>query len=116
MLTIIRPQTEKKKQELAVQHEWKETEPVWGDAVRFRQILMNLLSNAVKYMPEGGKINFSICETERTDREKKYEFKIEDNGIGMTPEFVECIFDPFTRADDVKEIQGTWHGDYKKPH
>lgn len=111
VVTIIRPQTEKKKQELSVQRKWKDSGFVFGDAVRFRQILMNLLSNAVKYTPEGGKISLSIRETERTDREKKYGIKIEDNGIGMTPEFVERIFDPFTRAEaDVKEIQGTGLG------
>ena len=111
VVTIIRPQTEKKKQELSVQRKWKDAGFVFGDAVRFRQILMNLLSNAVKYTPEGGKIGLSIYEAERTDREKRYEIKIEDNGIGMTPEFMEHIFEPFTRAEeDVKEIQGTGLG------
>ena len=111
VITIIRSQTEKKKQELSVQRKWKDSGFVFGDAVRFRQILMNLLSNAVKYTPEGGKISLSICEAERTDREKRYEIKIEDNGIGMTPEFMEHIFEPFTRAEeDVKEIQGTGLG------
>ena len=111
VVTIIRPQMEKKKQNLSVQCECKEYGTVLGDPVRFRQILMNLFSNAMKYTPECGKIGFIIHEIQRTEKEKKYEFVIEDTGIGMTPEFIEHIFDPFTRAEsDVKEIQGTGLG------
>ena len=111
VVTIMRPQMDEKKQNLSVQCECKEFRTVLGDPVRFRQILMNLFSNAVKYTPEGGRIGFEIREMERTDREKKYQFKIEDNGIGMTQEFLDHIFDPFARAEsDVKEIQGTGLG------
>ena len=111
VLTIIRPQMDKKKQSLSVQNECKKFGTVMGDPVRFRQVLMNIFSNAVKYTQEGGKIGFLIREVGSTDQEKKYEFKIEDNGIGMTSEFVEHIFDPFSRAEaQVKEIQGTGLG------
>ncbi len=111
VITIMRSQMDKKKQSLSVQSESKEFGTVMGDPVRFRQVLMNIFSNAVKYTPEGGKIAFTIREVEKTDNERKYEFKIEDNGIGMTPEFMEHIFDPFSRAEaHVKEIQGTGLG------
>ena len=69
VITIMRPQIEKKKQDLSVQCECKEFGSVLGDPVRFRQVLMNLFSNAVKYTPEGGKIGFLIREVERTDKE-----------------------------------------------
>ncbi len=111
VVTIMRPQMDKKNQSLSVQCDCKEFGTVLGDPVRFRQILMNIFSNAVKYTPKGGKIDFTIREVEGAEKEKKYEFQIKDNGIGMTPEFMEHIFDPFVRAEeDVKEIQGTGLG------
>ena len=111
VITIIRPQIDKKKQNLSVQCDCKEFGTVSGDPVRFRQILMNLLSNAVKYTPEGGRIEFVIHKTERTEKTEKYEFVIKDTGIGMSSEFIDHIFDPFVRAEsDVKEIQGTGLG------
>lgn len=79
--------------------------------MRFRQILMNLFSNSVKYTPEGGKIHFSIHKTGEDENRQTYRFVIEDSGIGMSPEFAEHIFDPFTRAESVVgEIQGTGLG------
>ncbi len=111
VVTIMRPQMDDKKQRLSVQCDCREFVSVMGDPVRFRQILMNIFSNAVKYTPEGGEIGLSIRETASSDREKQYEFQITDTGIGMSPEFMEHIFDPFARAEsDVKEIQGTGLG------
>ena len=111
VVTIIRPQINKKRQILSIQSDCKEFGYLLGDAVRFRQILMNLFSNAMKYTPEGGKIIFSIHKMGEEENIQKYQFVIEDNGIGMTPEFAEHIFDPFTRAESVTgEIQGTGLG------
>ena len=111
VITIMRPRIDKKKQNLSVQSECTEFGYLMGDPVRFRQILMNLFSNAVKYTPEGGKIRFRIRELERNAYARKYQFMIEDNGIGMTQEFLEHIFDPFARAEsDVASIQGTGLG------
>ena len=111
VVTIIRPQINKKKQILSVQSDCTDFVHVQSDPVRFRQILMNLFSNAVKYTPEGGNIRFTIREVERTDSERTYQFLIEDDGIGMEPEFLDHIFDPFARAEsDVKGIQGTGLG------
>lgn len=111
IVTIIRPKIEKKKQTLSVQSECENFGALMGDPVRFRQILMNLLSNAVKYTPEGGKISLTIRKTEKTEQTEKYQFVIEDSGIGMTPEFIEHIFEPFARAEaEVKGIQGTGLG------
>ena len=111
IITIIRSRINERKQSLSVHCDYGEFDRVLGDAVRFRQILMNLFSNAVKYTPEGGCIRFKLRELKRNDREKIYEFIVEDDGIGMTPEFVKHIFDPFTRAEaEVKGIQGTGLG------
>lgn len=111
VVTIIKPQMDEKKQELTVKCKCKEFDTVSGDQTRFRQILMNLFSNAIKYTPEGGQICLEIHETEKNDSIDKYRFVLKDNGIGMTPEFLEHIFEPFSRAEaDIKEIQGTGLG------
>ena len=88
-------------------------ETVVSDLQRLQQILLNLLSNAVKYTPEGGSVFLEISEkpAERADT-ARYEFVISDNGIGMKPEFLNCVFDPFERADDaeIQSVQGTGLG------
>ena len=111
VVTIIKPQISQKNQELSVACDCEEFGTVLGDPVRFRQILMNIFSNAVKYTPEGGQICFTIHEMEKTDREITYEFILEDTGIGMSPVYMERIFEPFSRSQsEVKEIQGTGLG------
>ena len=108
---IIRPEAEKKHQKLSVKSDCAEFGYVMGDPVRFRQILMNLFSNAVKYTPEGGNIQLTIQELEKSEFRHKYRFMLEDSGIGMTPEFEEHIFEPFSRAESaVGKIQGTGLG------
>jgi CheY-like chemotaxis protein len=74
---------------------------------------MNLMSNAIKYTPDGGRIRLTM--TEKPTKQKRaalYEIIFEDNGIGMTPEFQEKVFEPFSRADDerIGKIQGTGLG------
>lgn len=82
-----------------------------GDVNRIRQVFLNLLGNAVKYTPEGGKIVATMQEvSERTIDTGCFVFTVEDNGIGMSEEFKKYIFAPFTRAEDVKHIQGTGLG------
>ena len=96
-----------------VQLDHIEHEQVCGDSLRIQQMITNILSNAIKYTPDGGRIVFSI--TERPAQSAGvgcYEFTVEDNGIGMTPEFQKILFEPFTRADDKRtsKIQGTGLG------
>lgn len=111
VVTIIKSQMDEKKQELTVKSSCKEFGTVSGDPTRFRQILMNLFSNAIKYTPDGGQICLEIHEIEKNGRIDKYRFVLRDSGIGMTPEFLEHIFEPFSRAEaDIKEIQGTGLG------
>ncbi len=91
-----------------IQHEW-----VNGDQVHLMQIFSNLLSNAIKYTQEGGKIQFLVeeCET-KSSVYAKYRFLVSDNGLGISADFKETIFDPFTRAESsvTNKIQGTGLG------
>ena len=110
---IFQPQIAERNQTLMVikeniRHEW-----VNGDQVHLMQIFSNLLSNAVKYTQEGGKIQFLVeeCET-KSSVYAKYRFLVSDNGMGMSADFKETIFDPFTRAEGsvTNKIQGTGLG------
>ena len=83
------------------------------DSLGIQQVFVNLMSNAIKYTPDGGNIIFSIEEKPNGFSELGcYEFTIEDNGIGMSPEFQKIMFDPFSCADDQRTIrvQGTGLG------
>ena len=111
IITIIRPQINKKNLELTVRGENARYGYLYGDPVRFRQVLMNIFSNAIKYTPNGGKIRFTIGETDIDEQERNYYFVIEDSGMGMSKEFLEHIFDAFSRSEaTVGEIQGTGLG------
>ena len=111
--TIFQPQIAERNQTLMVikeniRHEW-----VNGDQVHLMQIFSNLLSNAVKYTQEGGKIQFLVeeCET-KSSVYAKYRFLVSDNGMGMSADFKDRIFDAFTRAENslTNKIQGTGLG------
>ncbi len=98
LLTMVKPLLQAKKQELQLQILDLKQENVIGDDLRLQQILMNILSNAIKYTPDHGKIR--LCLTERSSDILYYgcyEFVIEDNGIGMSQEFLQHIFEPFSR-------------------
>lgn len=113
LLTMVKPQVEAMKHNLSVTIRGIEHEKVIGDSQRIQQSFMNLMSNAIKYTPAGGNITLSICEKPANKTKFAcYEFIFEDNGIGMSEEFVEHLFEPFTRATDsrVEKIQGTGLG------
>ena len=110
--SIIRPQANEQGQDFRIRtdvaHEY-----LLGDSVRLRQVLLNLLSNAVKYTPQGGQIRFELRELPCAEENcASYRITVEDNGYGMTREFLEKIFDPFTRAENsmTNKIQGTGLG------
>ncbi len=88
-------------------------ERVFCDKLRLNQILLNLVSNSIKYTPEGGSI--AIRVTQKNSEVKNYalyEFRVKDNGIGMSESFVKTIFEPFSRENTatVSGIQGTGLG------
>ena len=111
--TIFHSQIDEKNQTLTIikeniRHEW-----VNGDQVHLMQIFSNLVSNAVKYTQEGGKIQFLVeeCET-KSSVYAKYRFLVSDNGMGMSADFKDIIFDAFSRAESsvTNKIQGTGLG------
>ncbi len=82
------------------------------DKLRFNQIFFNLLSNAAKFTPEGGDVWFTVTNKEHTDNKLKIEFKVRDNGIGMSEDFLDHLFEPFAREHSElgKKKQGTGLG------
>ena len=96
--SVIQPQVREKRQSLDVKVCGLKEERFLGDRLRLSQILLNLLSNAVKYTPEGGHIELAILGLPETSRGYAHLcFQVRDNGIGISPEFMKHIFDPFTR-------------------
>lgn len=88
-------------------------EDIVTDPLRLNQLLLNILSNAIKFTPAGGTITFKIMQkTAAADGYADYEFRIKDTGIGMSREFMEHIFEEFTREESstVSGIQGTGLG------
>lgn len=113
LLAIIHPQVQAKNQQLKVQVSNIIHEDVIGDPLRLQQVFVNIMGNAVKFTPEGGTISFSINEKpSHIQGSGCYEFVFEDTGIGMKKEFIDKIFEPFARADNVsrQNIEGTGLG------
>lgn len=113
LLEMVRPTVNEKRHDLRVHINGIEHENVIGDSLRIQQIFVNIMSNAVKYTPENGQIDLTITEkSTKQTRVGCYEFIFADNGIGMTPEFLSKVFEPFERAEDerVNKEQGTGLG------
>ncbi len=113
LLTMVKPDMEEHRHRFKVHINQIEHEAVCGDSLRIQQVVTNLMSNAIKYTPDGGQITFSIKEKANgISGLGCFEFCIEDNGIGMTPEFQKIMFQPFSRADDHRttKVQGTGLG------
>ena len=113
LISMTNSQIEAHHHELCVNISGVTHEEVIGDSLRIQKVFTNLMSNAVKFTPDGGKIRLSISE--KPSNQAKigcYEFIFEDNGIGMSQEFLEKVFEPFARAEDgvVNKIQGTGLG------
>lgn len=113
LLTLTRPGIDAHGHDFEVHVNHIEHEAVCGDSLRIQQVFVNLMSNAIKYTPDGGHITFSIEEKPNGFSELGcYEFTIQDDGIGMTPEFQKVMFEPFSRADDHRttKVPGTGLG------
>lgn len=85
---------------------------ILGDALRLKQIFMNLLSNAVKFTSQGGTVTLTAVEEQHNQDHSTYHFEVSDNGIGMSPEFQDVVFNPFERSGDntVHQTEGTGLG------
>ena len=110
---IIRPQMKAKGHTFEVHNRELRHEQVVMDKLRLNQILLNLLSNAVKYTPDGGRVSFIVQELPQfTKQLAHFRFIVSDNGYGMSQEYLQNIFQAFTREEDsvTNKIQGTGLG------
>lgn len=114
LVNIIQFQADEKEQQLLVVIQHVEHETVLCDAVRLNQVLMNILANAVKFTPNKGSIRCTVEETfsPRGAEYGRYLFTVKDNGIGMSKELQETIFDAFTRekSSRIEKIEGSGLG------
>lgn len=111
--TIIRPMANERNQNFYVSVTDIKHEYLLGDETRLNQVLINLLSNAVKYTQKGGNIWFRIIGLKQHSSQYEHiRIEVEDNGYGMTPEYLKTIFDAFTRAENstTNKVQGTGLG------
>ena len=113
LVAMMKPQIDEKRHHLSVTLKNLQHEDVTGDALRLQQVFVNLMGNAIKYTPDGGSIHLTISE--RPCNQSKfgsYEFVFEDNGIGMSKETMEKVFEPFERAKDerVERVHGAGLG------
>ncbi|MDE6454916.1 MAG: response regulator, partial [Dysosmobacter sp.] len=114
IVSIAQPQVRSKRQHFDVFIHDISTENVCCDSVRLNQVLLNILGNALKFTPEGGLIQVSLYE-EPSPKGEDYvrtHILVKDNGIGMTPEFKEKIFESFVREDSarVRRTEGSGLG------
>ncbi len=113
VVAMIRPQAKAKGQEFELELKDITIKHLIGDKLRINQILLNILSNAVKYTPDGGRIRMTV--TQLAQKVKVFvplRFEVQDNGIGMSEEFLTVIFEPFARETSsvVNQLQGTGLG------
>lgn len=114
IVNIAQPQVKAKDQHFDVFIQNVQTENVICDNVRLSQVLINLLSNAVKFTPEKGEVNVYM-EQEDSPKGSEYvrcHFRVKDNGIGMTPEFQQEVFEKFVRErkEQVDKTEGSGLG------
>ena len=102
IVCIVQPQVKAKRQNFDVSIHDINVENVYCDGVRLNQVLLNVLSNAVKFTPEGGSVRVSMYEEPLPERDThvRLYLKIQDTGIGMSPEYQKKIFESFSREDD----------------
>ena len=111
--TIIQSNVTAKQLELFIDTQDVVHEDIVTDKLRLNQVLLNILSNAIKFTPAGGTISFRVIEKPSPVSDlANFEFRIKDNGIGMSEEFQKTIFEAFTRerTSTVSGIQGTGLG------
>lgn len=113
IVSIMQPDIKAKKQSFVVPPYDLSFEHISADALRLRQIFINILSNASKFTPEGGIITFEVREAGRQEKGMvRVRFSFSDTGIGMSPEFMERLFDTFAREQDsrVDKTEGSGLG------
>lgn len=111
-LTIVRPQAEQRHHSFRFDADNIFAEGLYGDPLRLRQIYVNIISNSVKYTPEHGEIVVSVSQEKAADGRCTLVFTCRDNGIGMSEDFLQRIFDPFERvtSSTLSGVEGTGLG------
>lgn len=110
---MCKPLVNEKKLDFKIKTGYLRHEKIIADGDRLQQVFMNLLSNSIKYTLDGGIISVMINELPSLNPKKgQYKFIFEDNGIGMSSDFIPHIFEPFSRAEDsrISKVQGTGLG------
>ena len=113
IISMVQPAAEKKSQDLQIYMQPDLHSCVTADQQHLRQVLLNILENACKYTQQNGTIRFTVEETGQPKKHVgTYRITVEDNGIGMKPEYLAHIFEPFSRADDsrISKTSGTGLG------
>ncbi|MDE6274897.1 MAG: transporter substrate-binding domain-containing protein, partial [Clostridiales bacterium] len=111
--TIVQADVKSKQLEFYIDTLDVTNETIICDKLRLNQVLLNILSNAMKYTKPGGMVSVRVIQTaEAQDGYASYEFRVKDTGIGMSPEFLKHVFEPFEReqTSTVSGIQGTGLG------
>jgi signal transduction histidine kinase/CheY-like chemotaxis protein len=113
LVNLSQPMVKEKNIDFSFNVDRMEKEYLYADQLRLNQITINLLSNAIKYTEPGGKVSVDLSEEESAEPGcVKLVYRVADTGIGMTPEFMETMYEPFSRQTDsrVNSIQGTGLG------
>jgi len=114
IVSIVQPQIKEKNQDFDIFIHNIFAENIYGDSVRLNQVLINLLSNAIKFTPDGGEIDVTIREEESPKGSSyvRLHIYVKDNGIGISEEFKDKIFESFTREDGhrIAKTEGTGLG------
>ncbi|MGN0736007.1 MAG: hybrid sensor histidine kinase/response regulator [Anaerovoracaceae bacterium] len=101
--TILMPQVKMKKLCFEIRSRGILPEGIVGDRLRINQVILNLLSNAIKYTQEGGTVTFTVEGLKKNRRDRAHlRFIVDDNGCGMSAEFLSRIFEPFARENNAK--------------
>ena len=113
MVEIFKPSAQEKSITFHSDFHGISNRAVYADSGRINQLVMNILGNAIKYTPEGGRIDFSVTQTEcGRPGYGSFVIVVQDSGIGISKEYLEHIFEPFSResTSTVSKIQGTGLG------
>ncbi|MCL1833936.1 MAG: ATP-binding protein, partial [Leptospirales bacterium] len=109
---IIKPRCDEKNISFHIEYDNFKPATFIGDSLRLRQVLINLIGNAVKFTPDNGRIDFSVIKLEQIDKKHNIQFSVKDTGIGISPDRIEKIFEPFEQENSeiTKKYGGTGLG------
>lgn len=110
LYTIMHGQALAKQQRFNVEYDELTDSDVICDKLRLHQVLINIVNNAIKFTPVGGTVYVYVRQTSMHDQTASYEFHVKDNGVGMSAEFVERLFQPFERESDSATVKSQGSG------